>query len=125
MILVIGGIASGKRTYVRSLGYDDAQMDSDPSSDRPVLLELDELLRAGALDSQTTKALLRKDVIVCCEVGQGVVPMDAGERAWRELVGRTCALFAEQAEKVVRLVCGIPVVIKDDPVPTSEKEACS
>lgn len=108
MILVVGGIASGKRSYVRSLGYDDAQMSESLASDAPVLLALEELLRKGPLSSDEREALMRKRVVVCCEVGQGVVPMDAGERAWRELVGRTCAELASRSERVVRLVCGIP-----------------
>jgi adenosylcobinamide kinase/adenosylcobinamide-phosphate guanylyltransferase len=43
----------------------------------------------------------------------GVVPMDAWERIWRERVGRTCGKLASQATRVVRMVCGIPTIIKD------------
>lgn len=112
MVLVIGGIASGKRTYVRSLGYADDQVDGSITSEKPVLCGLEEALRSGALDDASLERLLAKEVVICCEVGSGVVPMDAGERAWRELVGRTCAELAEHAERVVRMVCGIPVVMK-------------
>lgn len=112
MLLVVGGIASGKRSYVRSLGYDDSQMDGNLRSERPVLLDLDELLRAGALDDEAWQQLARKQVVCCCEVGQGVVPVDAGERAWRELVGRSCSQLAAQADAVVRMVCGIPITLK-------------
>lgn len=105
---MVGGIASGKRSYVRSLGYDDAQMSESLSSDAPVLLALEELLRKGPLTEDERTALLAKHVVVCCEVGQGVVPIDARERAWRELVGRTCTELAARSERVVRLVCGIP-----------------
>ena len=112
MLLVVGGIASGKRSYVRSLGYDDAQMSTDLGSGAPVLLDLDELLRAGPIEGAAWEALLGRKVICCCEVGQGVVPVDADDRAWRELVGRTCSRLAAQAEQVVRMVCGIPVRLK-------------
>lgn len=105
---MVGGIASGKRSYVRSLGYDDAQMSGSLASDAPVLLALEELLRKGPLTEGERAALACKRVVTCCEVGQGVVPIDAGERAWRELVGRTCAELAARSERVVRLVCGIP-----------------
>ncbi|MBR3225991.1 MAG: bifunctional adenosylcobinamide kinase/adenosylcobinamide-phosphate guanylyltransferase [Atopobiaceae bacterium] len=114
MILVTGGIASGKRTYVRSLGYDDGQMDKRLAGDACVLVGLEELLRAGELGEADVDALARKDVVVCCEVGQGVVPMEAEERVWRERVGRTCASLAQRASKVVRMVCGIPLVIKEE-----------
>ena len=57
----------------------------------------------------------RPDVVILCnEVGSGVVPMDREERAWRERVGRTCCALAEQAERVERLFCGIPTVLKGD-----------
>ncbi|MDO4796748.1 MAG: bifunctional adenosylcobinamide kinase/adenosylcobinamide-phosphate guanylyltransferase [Coriobacteriales bacterium] len=113
MVLVIGGIASGKRTYVRSLGYEDDHMSARAASPAPVLLALEESLRPGELDEQTLAQVLAKEVVVCAEVGMGVVPIDAEQRAWRERVGRTCALLAAQATRVVRLVCGIPVTIKD------------
>ena len=114
MILVVGGIASGKRSYVRSLGYRNEQIDGELASGAPVLYGLEELLRLGPLSSGDMEAVLAKEIVCCCEVGRGVVPIDAGDRAWRELVGRTCAALAAQATRVVRLVCGIPCILKDD-----------
>lgn len=113
MILVVGGLASGKRSYVRSLGYDDEQMGSNVRDGKPVLVELEELLRTGPLDDADFAHVASRDVVCCCEVGMGVVPMDAGERIWRERVGRTCSMLASQATRVVRMVCGIPTIIKD------------
>ena len=112
MILVLGGMASGKRTYVQSLGYSTANMNTSLASDAPVLLHLEELLKQGPLTKNEIYALTSKEVVVCCEVGMGVVPVDAAERAWRELVGRTCSSLASQATQVVRMVCGIPVQLK-------------
>ena len=111
-MLVTGGIASGKRTYVRALGYANEQMDGCLDAPCPVLLDLDELLRAGDLDERDWERLLCKEVVVCHEVGMGVVPMDAADRAWRERVGATCARLAREASEVVRVVCGIPVFLK-------------
>ena len=51
-------------------------------------------------------------VIVANEVGAGVVPIDAGERAWREAVGRALTIVAQASEQVTRVVCGIGVRIK-------------
>lgn len=112
MILVTGGMASGKRSYARSLGYTDEQMTRDPLDGAPVLVALDETLHTGALDDEDFAAICAKDVVICCEVGLGVVPIDPEESAWRELVGRTCARLAEQAEQVVRMTCGIPLALK-------------
>ena len=51
-------------------------------------------------------------VVTSDEVGYGVVPMDAGERAWREAVGRGLCRIAQASERVTRVCCGIGVVIK-------------
>ncbi len=51
-------------------------------------------------------------VIVANEVGAGVVPMEASERAFREAVGRALCVIAQASESVTRAVCGIGVRIK-------------
>ena len=51
-------------------------------------------------------------IIVCDELGCGVVPMDAFERAWRERTGRIGCELAKQAEAVYRVTCGIGTRIK-------------
>jgi len=112
MILVIGGTASGKRTYVQSLGYAvsaiaDAELDS-----RPVLMNLQELVARDPVNAETLlPLLLNKDVVICNETGCGVIPTDIQERATREAVGKLCILLAQNADKVIRMVCGIPILL--------------
>ncbi len=112
MILVVGGIASGKHTYAESLGYAAEDFDEGVLADGKVLYALEELLRDGGLSEDAFAAVCAKDVVICCEVGSGVVPLDKGERAWRELVGRTVGRLSERADQVVRMVCGIPTTLK-------------
>lgn len=52
-------------------------------------------------------------VIISTEIGCGIVPMEKSERLWREAVGRVCCLLAEKSSRVIRLVCGIPTIIKE------------
>ncbi len=52
------------------------------------------------------------DVIICDEVGNGIVPMDKSEEEYREYVGRCCCILAEKSESVTRIFCGIGQVIK-------------
>ena len=57
--------------------------------------------------------LVNPDLIVICdEVGCGVVPVDREERAWRETVGRLCCWMAERAESVERVFCGLGMRLK-------------
>lgn len=51
-------------------------------------------------------------VIVANEVGAGVVPIEAQERAFREAVGRALCVVAQAAQQVTRVICGIGVRIK-------------
>ena len=114
MILVIGGRASGKLDYIRSLGYQDDEIAEARLDERPVLYGLQELLRQKPeAAAQLLPELKGKEVVVCDEVGLGIVPLDKEDRAYREAVGRLCVQLAREAEQVVRLVCGIPQVIKD------------
>ncbi len=113
MILVIGARASGKRSYVESLGYGPQDIADGVLDEKPVLYNLQDLTLpdpegAGALYD----LLLEKKIVVCDEVGSGVIPVDKGQRLGREATGRLCCRLAAQAEQVVRLVCGVPQVIK-------------
>ncbi len=115
MIFVIGGLASGKRDYVKKeLGYSENDMADAVLDERPVIFNLQDLI-AGNLSAADAllPALFEKQVVICNEIGSGVVPIDKTERAAREATGRLCIALAENAEKVVRICCGIPSVIKE------------
>ena len=117
MILIIGGLASGKHEYVAGeLGYDDSQIADAIFDDRPVLINLNDLIKSNnfEIDDDFYGKLLSKEVITCCEVGSGIVPLDRRERDYRESVGRICIELAKNANKVIRMYCGIPTVIKED-----------
>ena len=56
--------------------------------------------------------LCTKELVLCCEVGSGVIPLSREERQAREATGRLCVLLAQRADAVVRMVAGIPTAIK-------------
>jgi adenosylcobinamide kinase/adenosylcobinamide-phosphate guanylyltransferase len=100
MVLVIGALGAGKREYVNG-NFSGAN----------VLWSLHELVRSGKLDTNSDaefERLLAYDVIVCDEVGLGVVPLDPVDRKFRDDVGRLCCRLAANAGQVIRVVCGIP-----------------
>lgn len=115
MILIVGGLASGKRDYVKTaFGFSDGDMADGILDGCPVLYNLQDLVFKSPGDSDSLlPALLEKKVVICNEVGSGVVPVDKTERAAREATGRLCVSLAERAEKVIRICCGIPMIIKE------------
>ncbi len=131
MILIIGSEASGKREYVKSLGYTDDMISECIDDNRPVLYGLHKIVAADPEKIRNTLSrienlpadkinpadqwltnLLDKEIIVCNEVGSGIIPMLASERMYREQTGRLCTLLASRAEHVIRMVCGIAVNLK-------------
>ena len=84
------------------------------------ILEFQKYIRKELKQGHSVKDLAEKiagenpdAVIVCDEVGYGVVPTDAFERQYREAVGRICIELAKKSKRVVRVICGIGTVIKD------------
>ncbi|MCM1507180.1 MAG: bifunctional adenosylcobinamide kinase/adenosylcobinamide-phosphate guanylyltransferase [Ruminococcus flavefaciens] len=51
-------------------------------------------------------------IIIMDEIGCGIVPVEKGERKWREMCGKCGCIIAENSETVVRMACGIGKAIK-------------
>ncbi|MBS6447597.1 MAG: bifunctional adenosylcobinamide kinase/adenosylcobinamide-phosphate guanylyltransferase [Clostridiales bacterium] len=113
MILVIGGRAQGKLAFAKKeLGVTD--FSDGTLGDAACLYNFQEAVREGA-DKTALDAYLARypdAVILCDEVGCGIVPMKKEERVWRENVGRLCCYLAGRAERVYRVFCGIGTRIK-------------
>ena len=104
MILVIGGFAQGQAEYASRLW-----------PQRPQLADLQELLREeedGAALAESLLAEKQEWVILCNEIGSGVVPLSPEERRWREQTGRCLIRLAEAAEEVHRVCCGLGMRLK-------------
>ena len=73
------------------------------------------LMREGTDPSQFVRQGLRGNkvrIVVCDEIGCGVIPIDRFERDWREQVGRILCEIAKETPSVERLFCGVPTEIK-------------
>ena len=131
MILITGGTSSGKATFARNLAAQHGWREDNVAFNVEELLwgqveSIDQVASAGddtaghtsskALSAtpELIEQLAAKAIVTCSEVGAGIVPLDARERAWREAVGRMSCELASQADAVVRMVCGIPVVLKGE-----------
>jgi len=113
MTLVIGGAAAGKLEYVKSLGYKDSDISDGIIDERPVVYNLQNIVFSDREAAPgLADILITKEVVICDEVGSGIIPEDPELRLCREAAGRLCVILAGRAHRVVRLVAGIPVVIK-------------
>ena len=132
--LVIGGRAQGKMDYVRQclqskkinyLRIDGNETDLCVKKANAEVLVLDRLqdLIQRVPDEETVRRFLgelldqcrssgRELIIICDEVGNGVVPANREERDYRERVGRILCDLARDAGRVERVVMGIPCSLR-------------
>ncbi|WP_432649939.1 bifunctional adenosylcobinamide kinase/adenosylcobinamide-phosphate guanylyltransferase [Huintestinicola sp.] len=124
MILIIGGAYQGKTEYARSLGISDicdgASEDIyrvwEHSAVNNFQILVKRQLEAGLDSLEEAERLLQKNpdiVIISTEIGGGIVPIEKSERLWRETVGKVCCYLARKSSRVVRVICGIPTIIKE------------
>lgn len=109
MIFLFGPLWSGKRAVAKTLLRCD-----DAALARRAVWDVQELARARTDMEALADELARYEVVIATEVGGGVVPTDAQERAARERAGRLNCLLAARADAVVRVLCGIPKLIKGE-----------
>lgn len=118
MTLIVGGAGQGKLAYaIRRLQVDETAVSRDPASPAPIVAGLEDWLRRCPEPWPVLDRLLRDFpgvTILCREVGCGVSPLDREDRVWRERVGRVCCELAKRADHVIRLCCGLPMVLKGD-----------
>jgi adenosylcobinamide kinase/adenosylcobinamide-phosphate guanylyltransferase len=77
-------------------------------ADAQIEREMDAL--EGALDQRESSI-----VLVSNEVGWGIVPENALARRFRDLQGRLNQRIAARAHRVVLMVAGLPLMLKDSP----------
>ena len=114
MVLIVGGMAQGKLEFARrELGV--TAWSDGAIGEENCICDLHRALRQqpeadAALEQWLTEH--PDGIIICDEVGCGVVPMDKEDRSWRERVGRTCCRLAEKAGAVYRVTCGLGARLK-------------
>ena len=128
--LVIGGYAQGKLQAVLTNCPDDYVVFDGVLPDAKTLTQIekdcciilnhfhlwvrDELKQMRNPEEKVLSLLQqdRKWIVICDEIGNGIVPMDAFEREYRERTGRLMTELASRADEVGRVLCGIEQRIK-------------
>lgn len=126
MKMIIGGAYQGKTAlamekYPDIVWINGAEADWNSIEKVKGILNFHEFIRNEMQKEKDVSGLAER--LICCnpevilvsdEVGYGVVPVDAFDRAYREAVGRICTKLAAYSSEVTRVVCGIGMVIKHD-----------
>lgn len=115
MKLYIGGCCQGKTGYVQAqTGLTPVRCTPEQALSAPAInclhLTLRQVVEGGGTGEAFARALLEHNpdaVVVCDEIGLGVVPLDPFERRWREETGRALCLLAAAAGRVERITCGL------------------
>ena len=107
MIFVTGPMYSGKGAFVKEL----LQLSEDEYATK-VLCPLTHCV--GKLTDLDHMMELCKDyeAIILPEIGSGVIPTEAAQEEMREACGALAQRLAAEADVVVRVMCGVPNVIK-------------
>ena len=126
-VLIIGGAYQGKTAYAKeTFGLNEENTADGETCSREAcenargVVKYQELVRRllqeGSDPQAFTARLLERNpdvVIVMNEVGSGIIPAGREEREWREAVGRAGCLAAAAADRVIRVSCGLPIVLKE------------
>ncbi len=133
MKLIIGGYAQGKLDYVvKKFNIEDEKVFEcalptkeenekvNPDGNATFLVSslhkwIKKRIKEGGRPEEEISSFVKKNpncIIICDEIGNGIVPMDPFERVYRERTGRILVNLAKEAEEVERVVCGIPQKIK-------------
>ena len=124
MHVILGGRYQGKRAYAEKL-YTHFPAVSDLERNNTILpglvvnvhLGVRRLLTDGEdVCSFFTSSLpvLRQCVVLCEEIGGGIVPVDAFARRWRDETGKVYQLLAAEAERVDRVFAGLALRLKGE-----------
>ena len=132
MKLVIGGYFQGKLNYVlqknkienewvwNGLLPDEKQLKDFIMQRKTVVINQfhkwvrERMLQGGSPEEEILNFLEKKPecIIISDEISNGIVPVDAFEREYRERTGRILVELAGRADEVVRVICGIGQKIK-------------
>ena len=123
--IITGGAYQGKRDFAREYFGINNMLDGK-------ICAYDEIFKAGCIFNfhmlikrlidenidciEFTKRIINENndiVIITDEIGCGIIPLERSERIWRENAGKCGCMIAAESEKVIRIFCGIPDIIKN------------
>lgn len=126
MFFIIGGQSQGKLKYALEVSKFDLKDVINCETDRIINIfeykiiynfhiYIRKLLEMNINALESVKQHIKKEskkIIICNEIGCGIVPIDKQERIYRDELGKICIYLAKISDRVERVCCGIPIKIK-------------
>lgn len=130
MHIVIGGAANGKRAYVKERTGETAHwlgdgspldlhdLDDIPADVPLVIVHIEQWLaerlenEQAAIEEFLKAVRTENTTLILTDIGRGIVPINAEERALRDACGRLNQHLVKQADTVTRIWYGIPQQLK-------------
>ena len=124
MEVYFGGAYQGKLDYVcskknMSVVADGADCNIEDLENAEILNHMHQLIKRYVKEGKSTDTLIDslydinpEIIIICDEVGSGIVPLEKEDRIYREAVGRVLCSAVKKAVHVERVICGIGQCLK-------------
>ena len=112
MILILGGVHSGRRAFLESLHLSPESVYELKAEDARAFAEECGKKALEAPLSLTCSRIASFDAVIATEMGLGIIPLEHENRRLREENGRLNIALASLADCVVLMTAGIPTVIK-------------
>ena len=126
MVLIYGAAYAGKRDIARKF-YGITKFCNGKTVPYSEILQtpavtnyqllVHRLLDDGESPQDFTKLVISANpeaVILMDDIGSGIVPLEQEERIWREESGICMRMLTQNARTVIRVICGIPQVLKGE-----------
>ncbi|MBN1039509.1 MULTISPECIES: bifunctional adenosylcobinamide kinase/adenosylcobinamide-phosphate guanylyltransferase [unclassified Clostridium] len=126
MILIYGGAYNGKNEFVKKkYNLEDKELfycnDSNLDFSYKGIIGLHIFIKGCILSNMDALEIIKQNldnlqdnIIVCDEIGSGIVPLDRKDRLWREECGRVLQFLSQNSNKVCRIFFGLEEVLKDE-----------
>lgn len=109
MIFVTGPAFAGKQDYIcEKLHLTEEEFR------KKGIRDVENLVRGEEEIKSLAERLCRYEVVIMTETGGGIVPVDESDRRNRERAGVLSCLLAERADTVIRVICGLPQILKGE-----------
>ena len=111
-VLIIGGAFQDKLKV--ALGYSSLSADQDSEAMDKIIVNNFQNYFKNNMDEEGLLEKCRGKIIICDEVGCGIIPLDKSDRVYREALGRFLCDLAALSDTVIRVTAGIGQFIKGE-----------